>query len=368
VLLLLLTFTRWRGLWRGALVSGLVLSAGMLLSEGGVALEICGWGLAALITALRLRSLRLPPSLWAWLAAAAGGHLVGAWQWGMLAAIAARAQGQSPAASFHTIDFQLIFPPALISSHLGTLSLTNPAQALAALAELGPLLLAFPLLIAWGWKAVRIGRWYEAALVGEGLLSLGTLFLNYTGSEGVRVTARLYRFMFVLAIFAVPLGWNWALRRAGWLRWFTGVAAGMTLLGGLVMFGLELPVLQRPVYTYFIYEMDVRISDQFWNKLEKDALVFDAVPYRAPIVLGRFTNSSTTWYALKPEWKLLFKEPYPDKLRAAGYSYAYMDNFYFRDLPDAVQHAWSAGCAKQIGEAAYEGLWRRLYDVKSCNK
>jgi hypothetical protein len=365
-LVLLLTFTRWRSTWRGILVSVLVISAGMLLNEAGVLLEIGGLGLAVIITVVRQRTFKLPHSLWGWLGAVTGGQLLGAWQGGALAGITSQWLGLSSSSSYHTIDFSLSFPPTVVSSHLGVLSLVNPGQALVALAELGPLLLALPLLVIWGWKAVRIGRWYEAALVGEALLALGMLFVHFTGSEGIRNTSRLYRFMFVLSIFAVPLGWNWAVRRAGTLRWVAAAAAGLSIFGGLVLFGIELPALQRPVSTYFLTNMDVSMSDRFWNKLEKDALIFDAVMYRAPTVLGRFTNSSITWYSIKPEWGVLLKEPYPKKIRAAGYSYAYMDNFYFRNLSSDIQQAWNAPCVKVTGEIVVEGLWRRLYNIQAC--
>lgn len=96
------------------------------------------------------------------------------------------------------------------------------------------------------------------------------------------------------------------------------------------------------------------------------ALVFDLEPYRAPTLLGRYTNSSTTWYALKPEWKALFLNPLPAAARAYGFDYAYMDNFNFAKLTPAVQAAWDAPCVRLVEEAAYEGYWRRLYDIQGC--
>jgi hypothetical protein len=366
ILALLLTFKRWRSSWKGGLASAFLLSAMALLTEAGLALEIGGWVLVAAITAWRNRSLKLPPGLWVWLVSAAGGHLLGALQGGALLGILSRMIGVNTSGFYQTIGFKLVFPPSVVSTHLGILSLGNPGQILIALLEMGPLLLALPLMGAWGWKALRAGRWYEAALVGEAFLSFGMLFVQFTGSEGVRNTSRLYRFMFLLVIFSAPLGWNWMIRRKNAQRWLAGVAAGLSLFGGLVLFGAELPAFQRPVYTYFIDEMDVRMSDRFWNKLDPDTLVFDPVSHRGVTVLGRFTDSNTTWFDTKPEWNELFSQPLPQKLRAAGYSYAYLDNFYFRDLSPQVQQAWSDSCVIQMGDASYDSFWRRLYDIKAC--
>lgn len=366
VFALLLCFTRWRSTWRAILASALIFSSTMLLTEVGVVLGIGSWAVVGLASLIQRRSLRLPRTMWIWLATLLSGHLLGALQGGALVGIAAKVIAAPSATSYHSVNFLFTFPPAIVSSHLGILSLANPGQVVIALAEIGPILLAFPLLIAWGWKAYRAGRWLEAALAAEAVLSLGMIFVQYTGSEGVRNTSRLYRFIFILGIFAVPAGWNWAIHRSPSRRWIAAIPAAAAMLGGVVLFGIELPAMQKPVYTYFITELDARISSQYWNKLEANALVFDPVPYRGPTVLGRFTNSSDTWYSLKPAWKTLFKQPLPSAIHAAGFSYAYFDNFYYRDQIAQVQTAWNSSCAHLIAETSDGEFWRRLYDIKDC--
>lgn len=366
VLALLLTVNRWRSSWRGALTAGLICSAGMLLTEAGVLLEMAAWALITLIMLLRKRSLRLPASLWTWLAGVIGGNLVGAWLGGALLGSTQQLLGLGTLDSHHTIGFRLVFPPTVVSAHLGVLALANPEQLAAALSELGPLLLALPLLAAWGWKALRAGRWYEAALAGEGLLALGTLFVQFTGSEGVRNTARLYRFMFVLGIFALPLVWIWISRRAAWLRWTGATVLGATLFGGLVLLGVALPVLQHPTTTYYLDELDNQMSKRYWNELAPGAIVFDPNPFRPPTILGRFTNSSTSWYANKPEWVALNQLPMPQNLYKAGYGYAYLDKSYFNSLSPTVRLDWETTCPQLVGEAVRPDNWRRLYDLRGC--
>ena len=372
VLALLLTLSRWRfskevfSEWRGVLASGLILSSMMLLTEAGVLLELGGWGLIVLILVFSRRSLRLPRSLWAWAAAVLGGNLAGALLGGALPGAITQALGQGTADSHHTIGFQLVFPPTLVSAHLGVLSLANPGQLAAALAELGPLILALPLVAFWGWKALRAGRWYEAALSGEAILSLGMLFVQFNGSEGVRNTARLYRFFFVLSIFALPLGWNWAKARGPALRWAAAAAAAAALLGGLVIFGLALPAAQHPIATYFVDALDSQMTERYWNRLEPGALVFDPDPFRAPTILGRFTDSSTTWYASKPAWQALSASPLPARLNAAGFTYVYFDDRYFEALDPSVRAAWGAPCVRLEGTVQNGTAWRSLYDVRTC--
>lgn len=365
LLALLLVFSRRSG-WLGDVLCAVIVSAMALLTEAGVILEVGGLGLAALIVLARGRSLRLPRSLWVWMGVVAGGHLLSSWQGGALWGIILRAIGLTQSADYHTIGFKFVFPPTLVSMHLGVLSIGSPGQLLIALAEAGPLLLVFPLLLIFGWKAVRAGRWMEASLAGEAALGFLVLFVQFTGSEGVRNTARMYRFPFVLVLFAVPLGWNWLKNRGPAWRWTAAALAGTGLLGGVALFSAQLPALQKPVYSYFIDVADAAMYERQWNRLEPGELVFDLVQYRAPTLFGRYTNSSRTWYELKPEWKALFLAPTPRAIRAGGFRYAYFDNHNFGKLSLAVRDSWDNSCAELIEETQSEWGWRRLYDLNEC--
>jgi hypothetical protein len=369
-LLLLLTFNRWRS-WPAGAATVLLVAATSLLEEVGVAITGLAWLVVTLAYLWRDRTWRLPAGLRAWWVVVILGNLVGLLQGGawteVLLGWAARIRGQEAAASYQTIGFELVPLPSVVSSHLGVLWLHKPFHLLVALAELGPVLLVFPLLVAWGLKAFRSRRWYEAVLVVTAVLSLGMLFVHFSGSTGVRNTSRLYVFMLVLPLFAVPLVWLWAARRPDWLR---GAAAGLllaTLFGGLGLFALELPAAQNPVYSYFLTALDARMARAYWNRLEPGALVFDPDPVRAPTLFGRPTDSSFTWYEHKPEWMALRDALDPARLRRAGYSYLYLDNFYWETLASQRQRALEAPCVQLVDEYDDpQGNFRRLYDLRSC--
>ncbi len=141
----------------------------------------------------------------------------------------------------------------------------------------------------------------------------------------------------------------------------------ITITSGLVMFGIELIAIQRPVYSYFITSLDARMTSAYWNRLEPGTLVFDSDPSRAPTVLGRPTDSSFTWYQTKPEWETLRAAPDPSRLRAAGFRYIYLDNRYWDGIPTGIQQALSSACVKLVGEAGDElGNFRRLLDIGAC--
>lgn len=373
ILLLLLTFNRWHNAL-GAVLSAVFISVWGLLGEAELPAIAAGWGIVAIACIITSRARpwygRLPRALCAWLGIVAAGVLIGLLEGGAWTDILLRTLSRwsgSAAASYQTIEFQLAWPPAVVSSHLGALSLLDPRTLFVALLELGPLLLVFPLLAAWGMKAFRIRRWYEAATAASAVVMLLAVFVQFSGSTGVRNTPRLYFFMPLLAAFAIPLAWVWASHRSYATKMTAAFLGLLAVTGGLVMFSIELVAVQRPLYADFLTPLDARLTREYWNRLEEGALVFDSEPSRAPTVLGRPTNSNLTWYQVKPEWKMMFASPDPRRLRAAGFSYIYMDNGYWNGLTPELQQAYAGSCVKTVGEAEDNlGNFRRLLDIRGC--
>ena len=372
VLVLLLTFNRWRSKLVGAMVSVFLVASAGLLSETGLALSLAAWVIITAVYAIKNKTLRLPRPFVAWWVVVVAGNLLSLLEGGAFTDLARNwlqniLYGQAQV-SYQTIGFQVVLTPAVVSSHLGVLSLFNGYQLIVALAEVGPLLLVLPLVCIWGIKAFRSERWYEVSFILAGLLSLGMLFVQYSGSTGVRNTSRLYTFVNLCLVYCVPLGWAWAQRRAQAFKILAGVLLGMTMLSGLVLFAVEMVAIPKPVESYFLNELDGRMFKYYWNKLEPGALVFDPSPSRAPTVFGRATNSSLTWFDEKPAWKQLAAAPDPVKIKAAGFDYIYLDNLYWGNLDFASRDLLNGPCVKVIQE--YENSMhetRRLLDIRACH-
>ena len=290
---LLLTSTRWRNAW-GGLVTVILISSIGLLDE--TELPLMAVALVLLTVGWMLHEHRLqlstPLKLW-WLVWLVSGLIVavqgGVWT-DTLTRVLAQWLGHAMPSSYFTTEFQLA-APAVVSNQLGELSLLNPGQFLVALAEIGPVLLVLPLVAWWAWKAARAGRWYEAALSLAAVLSVLMVFVRFTGSTGVRNGSRLYFFVPVCVIMAVPLVWLWVSHRTQVTKWMVGILSGITLFGGLVMLGVQLPSLKNQVFSYFIALPDARMETTYWNKLEPDALIFDPTPSRSVTVFGRYTGA-----------------------------------------------------------------------------
>jgi hypothetical protein len=236
------------------------------------------------------------------------------------------------------------------------------------LLETGPVILVFPLGWVWGWKAIHSRRWFEAALVGSGLAGLLFLCIRFLGPAGPSAVTRLQIMVInVCALFAVPLGWWWA-RRGGDLRKIIAVSLGLlSIVSGLVLFSIELIAIQKPVYSYFLSDLDVAVARDYWNKLEPGALVFDSLPVRAPTIFGRPTRSSTTWYESTQEWEALLRSPDPFILNGAGFSYLYVDQQYWDTLTKVIQTKLQSPCVTLLKEYKdWSGDFRWLMDIGQC--
>jgi hypothetical protein len=141
----------------------------------------------------------------------------------------------------------------------------------------------------------------------------------------------------------------------------------ISITGGLVLFAVQLPGLQMSVESTFLNELDAKIMDQYWNKLDSKAMVFDSIPSRSVTVFGRAVNAGTTWYDLNPEWKSLVAHPDPYQLKKAGYDYVYIDEEFWSIENGKNQALLNQSCVKPMESLKmWPGLIRKFMDISKC--
>jgi len=366
---LLLTSTRWKNAW-GGVVSIILISSLGLLHEVELPLLAMALVIITLGWVIRARRIKLPTALkqW-WLVWLVSGVII-AFQGGVwttsLNGVLDRLMGNAPSTSAFALGFQFT-GPAIVSSQLGILSLLNVSQLLVALAEVGPVIWVVPLLAWWAWKAARAERWYEATLLGSAVLSVGMIFVRFTGPTGVGNGARLYFFIPICSLMAVSLVWLWASHRKKIIQGIAGSLGGIVLFGGVVMLGVQLPNIKNQISSYFITSPDSRMEALYWNKLEPNTLVFDPVPSRGVTVFGRYTDAGYSWYTFKPSFEHLVKNPDVYRMHSAGFSYAYFDKEYWENLTEVQRKLFDQPCVVLLHEESQKGNnWRRVYDIRAC--
>ena len=365
---LLLTATRWRNVG-GVFISIILISSIGLLTEIELMLMAIAMLLIVLAWIIHTHSFKLPMGLRRWLAVwVISGFIIavqgGAWT-DTLLAILARLQGRTAPISYQVTGLRLA-SPSIVSNHLGVLSLLDIKSIVVALIEIGPILLVLPLIAIWGWKAARSERWFEATIFNAAILSLAMVFVHFSGS--LRNSSRLYFFVPVCVLMTVSSLWVWASHRKRFIRGATGFLGGIVMFGGLIMLGVQFPNIKNHQFSFFITRNDVVMTENYWNKLEPDALVFDPFPNRATTILGRHTKTGLTWYENVPEFEDWVKLPDVYRLRKAGFSYAYFDQDYWNQLTTDKQKAFEQPCVVLIQKVfkPRRADWRKLYDIRAC--
>lgn len=376
LLLLLLTYRRWNG-WRSIMVTIALLAALALANEVWLGVLGIACLIIVIIEVIRHRTFRLSKKLLALLVALTVAGMIALVQGGVLTGVARNIWerfGGFSQSTYYSYSITPLWPPTILSTHLGFLSLGNFYQLLVALFEIGPILLGLPFILAWGVKMWKAGHWYETALILGAVLGLATMFINVSVNTGETASVRMFGAIFNLAsIYTLPLVWVWAHRRRDWVKLSAITLIAITMLGGIVIWGVEMIAGADPVYSYFLNNLDARMTANYWDRLEPGALIFDPKPPRAPTIFGRFTDSTISWGHAKPEWSALVVTPDPFKLRAAGFSYVYWDKDYWDGLNSAQQVLFQNPCVVLVQQ--YDGIhgvndyrkdFRRLLDIRAC--
>ena len=377
ILFLLLFIADGRRSLLSAVVLVICFSALALANEVAFALAYLGFLLVIIIGLFQRRFSRQPGDLWFWVAVLGAAGIIAILQGGMFTDIAGsvlqRLSGQA-AESFYSNTFTLVWPPEIISTHLGRLVLSNPIQALLGILEIGPVFLVLPLVFVMMRKALKRGLWYQASFWATGLVGLMAMFFVYNGSAGVGATTRILEgFINVCKVAFVPLLWAWS-RGRGQAVQIGFVTLGLAaILGGVIHFGISLTAAAKPVSTYFLTDLDAKILANNWNRFAQDALVFDPEPVRGVTVLGRYSFSSVSWGQTREEWDKLLSTPDPYALYSAGFSYVYYGDAYWKSLSPQYQEALSSPCVQTVdrvdgyrGETDYRKDFRLLLDISGC--
>ncbi|MEJ5201230.1 MAG: hypothetical protein WHV66_03255 [Anaerolineales bacterium] len=372
--LLLLSYHHWRG-WLGGLVTVLLLSALALSNEVGFVGLCAGLVLVALAYLIRYRRM-IPGSLRKWFVVVFFAGLVTLVQGGVISGVFLDAINNlffpvATGQSYFSGSLHLRWPPALLSTHLGYLELTNPYHLLVLFFESnGLLLVGLPIAFVLAFKAFRSGHWYLVFGFAWSLAAILLAFAQYAGPAGPTALTRAQGSLTSLG----ALGFTYlpfvAARRKDWVKVVVACLILISMFGGIVLFGFELLSAPKPIYSTFIDVLDAQMMQRHWNSLETDALIFDPISYRAPTVFGRFTNSNITWYRSKPEWEKLTETPDPYAIRSAGFDYIYLDQKYWDQIGAKGRKLIEDSCVKVFDEvrAKRTDEFRRLLDIRNCQR
>jgi len=374
-ILFLLTFKRWRN-WKAIMLYSVLLACLELSQEVTFITLAMALILITCLYVFKNKTFNLPKELIFFLISMFLGVTIVLFQGGVISGIIEQwisriLNSTAMGSTFHDVSISFAFPPAFVDAHLGVLSIFNPIQLLVWLIEVGPMILLLWPSLLWGIKAFRANRWFEAILSGMIIISLSLVFINmeFKSSSIGSLTRAQNNFLLILRIFAIPIIFLWLHKNNKRTTMIISILLLFTVFGGLVIFGIEMLAMQKPILSTYIIPLDAKIMDNFWNKLDIKYYVFDPEPIRDPVVFGHPTNAGLTWYVYKPEWIQLYNNPNPVDLLKAGYGYIYTDQDYMKSLPEIVRNLWKGSCVKVLADYKdNHGAERVLMDIRDCHQ
>ncbi len=263
----------------------------------------------------------------------------------------------------------LRWPPAILSKHLGPMSLFSPITLIIAICEIGPILFFLPWITKWGWQKFKAGEWIWGALLLSAWVGfLIPIVLNHRVSSDLSRVAAHGMLVFIL-FFAIQLTENsWSPR----LQTLAVTSLALMMGGGGVLFTSALTASSRPMLAAKFDELDALVAKDVWDTLPDDAEVFDPNSWQATALTGRLTHSVEGDYFVgvtpNPAWGALTKAPTIAGLLEENYSFVYINEKWWGNIPKEYQNELKAACIVVVSEhwSSERDRFRRLLDLRGC--
>jgi hypothetical protein len=269
--------------------------------------------------------------------------------------------------SYNARGFSIRWPPGLLSAHLGSLSILDPGQLVALLAELGIALLLIPVIFIRFRKSLSHKDWFTTGLSVSVVLSLVfPLFFQYEVDRSItRMPATA---LWTCLVLGFPILWMAFSQGKMFVRLVLIIGYVLIILPGIVLFGSQLNSIDNEEYSYYIDYLDASFTKDYWNKLPEGTQVLDRVPERSVTIFGRISNTSSGIYDPLPEWEALIADPIPAKIVAAGYDYVYMDRKWWDQLSPNQKANFESPCIDIVDERKQDisSDYRLLVKISAC--
>jgi hypothetical protein len=276
--------------------------------------------------------------------------------------------GVAPQPALDVLGFTLRWPPAILSSHLGALSLFSPIQLLVGIFELGPVVFFTPWLTVWALRRARGGDWMFGVLALAAWVGfLMPLFLQYEADRDISRLASqallIWTLMLLFAITDRSSRWKLLWRQAG-----IG-ALVVVCIGGLVVAGIQFTAASTTQLGDNFNKLDASISAQMWGKIPEQADVFGPLG-STTILSGHLTGHLLDESPEGSVFAILTADPSLANLLKWQYDYIYIDSRGWDALSPEIREAagLDAACvvvAAEVWDNSHVNF-RRLLDLRDC--
>ncbi|MEX2162096.1 MAG: hypothetical protein WD751_09290 [Anaerolineales bacterium] len=266
------------------------------------------------------------------------------------------------------LGFSLRWPPAILSAHLGALSLFSPVQLIVGLFELGPVILFTPWITRWAWGRAKAGDWMLGVMACAAWLGfLIPIFFQYESDRDIsRLTWQAMLTWTLLLVFLIA---DRTFRWRTWLRHAALAGLALMIFGGLVVTGAQFSAASTTRLGDGYNELDAAIAAQLWGRMPYEAKVFGPMG-STTVLTGNLSGQVLGQPRSNDVWHTLMAAPQLPLLLSRGYDFAYIDSRWWDDLTSAVQDAagLDGACIVTFAEVWDNSHvnFRRMLDLRAC--
>lgn len=268
------------------------------------------------------------------------------------------------------LGFNLRWPPAILSSHLGALSLFSPIELLVGLFEIGPVLLFTPWITRWAWRRAQAGDWALGVLSASAWIGfLMPIFLTYRADRDIsRLSWQALLTWTIMLLFIVA---DPAFRWRAWLRKAAIASLLLVCVGGILIAGTQLTAANRTQLAHGFDELDAEMASLVWGRLPPNVSVFGPLGHTT-ILTGTLTGQLTDLPGENSMWSYPFESP--DAMVAVlidrGWDILYLDTRWLAELfglEYTVQLPECVGLIARVWDRALIN-YRAMLDLRPCHE
>ncbi|MQC26800.1 MAG: hypothetical protein DWG76_05045 [Chloroflexi bacterium] len=271
-----------------------------------------------------------------------------------------------PALADGFLGFSLRWPPAILSAHLGALSVFSPVELIVGLFELGPVIVFTPWISAWAWRRSRAGDWpLGVLLVASWVGFLMPMFLEYQADRDIsRLSWQAlltWTLMLVFVVFDRGFRWRRQLRNAAMI----GLA--LMVFGGLVVMGIQLTAAGTTQLAHTFNDLDSTITSQVWGAFGEEDTIFGPLG-NTTVITGQLTGRLLGEFPADHLWSEMSVAPTLDGLLSGGFEFVFVDSRDWKNWPLDSQTDLRAPCIEVFAEVwDNSGVnFRRILDLRPC--
>jgi hypothetical protein len=271
-----------------------------------------------------------------------------------------------PASDF--LGFSFRWPPAILSAHLGALSIFSPIQLVVGLFEIGPVILFIPWITRWAWRRANAGDWILGVLAASAWIGLLIpIFLQYEADRDIsRLTWQaVLTWSILLTLLVADRSFQWK----AWIRHTAIAGLALIVFGGLVIAGMQFSAAGITRLGDGYNELDASIAAQLWGRIPEDARIFGPMG-STTVLTGHLSGQLLSEPPETDAWHTLMREPSLELLLANDYDFAYIDSRVWDDLTPEIQAAseLDAVCVVVFAEVWDNSHvnFRRMLDLRPC--